>query len=151
MHRSEFVDGVLTVDGGAAGCRRCWRPNQADVWVGSALYFLGGLSHVFQGDHTGLVLGGGRQCIVCEAVDLAGHAAGLGMHHFDGVGFEQSHLVGGAGAVEPVQQVAFGFGAAQSAEVMSDDQALAEGLVQSHAQAFSQFAQSDQQQAQARF
>ena len=128
LHRSNFVDGVLTVDCGAVGCRRCWRPDQADVWVGSALYFLGGLSHVFQGDH-----------------------AGLGVHHFDGVGFEQLHLVGGTGAVEPVQQVAFGFGAAKSAEVKSDDQALAEGLVQSHAQAFSQFAQSDQQQAQARF
>ncbi len=38
-----------------------------------------------------------------EAVDLAGHAAGLGVHHFDGVGFEQLHLVGGTGAVEPVQ------------------------------------------------
>ena len=86
MHRSEFVDGVLTVDGGAGGYRRCWCRNQADVWIGSALYFLGGLIHMFQGDHTGLVLGGGRQCIVCEAVDLAGHAAGLGVHHFDGVG-----------------------------------------------------------------
>ena len=128
MHRSDFVDGVLTVDCGAVGCRRCWRPDQADVWVGSALYFLGGLSHVFQGDH-----------------------AGLGVHHFDGVGLEQLHLVGSTGVEEPVQQVAFSFGAAKGTEVMSDDQALAEGLVQSHAQAFSQFAQSDQQQAQARF
>ena len=85
------------------------------------------------------------------AVDLAGHAAGLGVHHFDGVGFKQLHLVGSTGVLQSVLQVAFGFGAAERAELMSDDQALAEGLMQAHAQAFSEFGQSDQQQAQARF
>ena len=81
---------------------------------------------MFQADHAGLVLGGGRQCIVSEPVDLSGHAAGLGAHHFDGVGFEQLHLVGGTSVEQPVPQVVFGFGAAKGAEVMSDDQALAE-------------------------
>ena len=51
----------------------------------------------------------------------------MGVHHFDGVGFEQLDLVGGE--AEPMLQVAFGFVAIQRGEVMSDDQALAEGLV----------------------
>ena len=49
------------------GLQRGRRWHQVGVWVGSALYFLGGLSHVFQGDHTGFVLGGG-QCIVWRRV-----------------------------------------------------------------------------------
>ena len=87
---------------------------------------------------------------MCQAVDLAGHAAGLGVHHFDGVSFEQLDVVG-AGDAEPMLQVAFDFVAVQRGEVMSDDQALAEGLVHAHVQTSSQFGQSDQQQAHARF
>ena len=73
------------------------------------------------------------------------------MHYFDGVGLEQLDLVGGAGEADPMLQAAFGFIVVQRGEMMSDDQALVEGLVYAHIQAASQFGQSDQQQAHPRF
>ena len=88
---------------------------------------------------------------MCQTVDLTKHSAGLEVHHFDGVGLEQLDLVGGTGEAEPMLQIAFDFTAVQRAEVMSDDQTLAERLVNAHVQMYSPFSQSDQQQANARF
>ena len=93
--------------------------------------------------------GGGRERVVGDAVDGSGQAAGGLEEGLDGGWFEQRQFA--AGEVQAVGEVAVDLVALEAADVMSDDEALAQGFVDSHGEPASEFGESDEQQAQAAF
>ena len=83
------------------------------------------------------------------AVDLAGQSAGSLEQRLDGGRLEQGQFA--AGEAQPMGEVVVQLVAAEAADVVADDEALAERLVDGHGQPAAQFGESDEQHAQAAF
>ena len=90
--------------------------------------------------------GGGGQGAVCDAVDAPGQSAGRLEQRLDGGRFEQGQF--GAREAQAVGEVAAGLVAAEAADVVPDDEALAERLVDGHGQPAAQFGEADEEHAQ---
>ena len=95
----------------------------------------GGLD-VFGGDGADAGEGGGVEGVVREEVDLAGEAAGGLEEGLEGGGLEEGDL--GAGEAEAVGEVGGDLVAGQGGQVVADDDALGEGLVDGHGESAAQ-------------
>ena len=88
--------------------------------------------HVFGVDGARLGERGGRQGVVRGAVDLAGQSAGGLEQRLDGGRLEQGQFA--ADEAQPMGEVVVQLVAAEAADVVADDEALAERLVNGQGQ-----------------
>ena len=109
--------------------------------------FVDGVLHVLGVDGARLGDGGGGQGVVGDAVDAPRQSAGGLEQGLDGGRLEQGQF--GAGEAQAVGEVAADLVAAEAADVVADDEALAERLVDGHGQPAAQFGEADEEHAQA--
>ena len=111
--------------------------------------FVEGLLHVIGVDGARLGERGGRQGVVGDAADLPWQSAGGLEQRLDGDRLEQGQFA--AGEAQPMGEVVVELVAAEAADVVADDEALAERLVDGHGQPAVEFGESGEQHAQAAF
>ena len=145
-------------DGSVGDLSRCATPwGRGARWPGGAHepvpvdlewsgpQFVEGVLHVLGVDGAGLGEGGGGQCVVRGAVDLPGQAPGALGQGLDGGRLEQRQFA--AGEAQAVFEVGVELVAVEAADVVADDEALAERLVDGHGQSAAQFGEADEQHA----
>ena len=115
----------------------------------SGAEFVEGVLEVFGVDGSRLVQRGGGQCVMDDAVDLARQSSGSLEECLDGGRFEQRQFA--SGQSQSVGEIGFEFVAVEAADVVPDDEALAQRFVDGHGESASEFGESDEDQAQALF